>query len=562
MQREQRRNSRGLSRALALGGALALAFTGSGTAFASTTNPIAAAEWALNTLNVTQVRNLGAHGAGVVVAVIDSGVDPNQPDLKGRLVDGVDLVNPSSPTSDYSDSDTESHGTSVATVIAGFPHNDSAGNQYGMIGLADKAKIMPVKVDNTGGVGASIAAGVQYAVSHGAQVINISLSDTVGDPTITSAINTALSHGIVVVVGAGNDSNTGNQANTIATVPGVLDVAGIDSNGQKYSFGHYGPDVDVAAPANTIEVGLANGQYGTNSGTSFAAPWVSGEAALLIAAHPSWTSGQIVAAIIDNTQQVASGTTKSGQRYDNNVGYGLIDPVAALQAAEPASAANPLGGPAITSTSGASASATSGATGASGSTTGTPSAASKKSSSSAPLIIGIVIAAVVVIGLLIFLLSRGNRNRGGKGGPGGGGGSGSGNYSAQGPAGGQYGQAPGQQGPGQQYGQGPGGQQAPGQYGQGPGQHGQGTAQQAPGQYGQGAGQQGSGQYGQGQGAGQQGAGPYGQGAQYQRPQQPPQQQPQSPNPYQQPPQGGGYPPQGGYPPPPGYGQQNPYSGG
>jgi hypothetical protein len=100
MDREQQRISRSLRRGLVLGGALALAFTGPGAAFASTTNPIAAAEWALNTLNVTAVRQqFAAHGAGVTVAVIDTGVDPNQPDLKGRLIDGVNLIIRSSPTS-------------------------------------------------------------------------------------------------------------------------------------------------------------------------------------------------------------------------------------------------------------------------------------------------------------------------------------------------------------------------------------------------------------------------------------------------------------------------------
>lgn len=497
MQREQRRSSRSLTRVLAFSGALVLAYTGSGAAFASSTNSVAAAEWALNTLNVTQVRNLGAHGAGVIVAVIDSGVDPNQPDLQGRLVDGVNLVNPSSPTSDYSDTDPESHGTSVATIIAAYPHTASSGT-YGMIGLADKAEIMPVKVDNGGGLGSysGTIAGIEYAVNHGAQVINISLGNTGNTSGVTSAINMALSHGVVVVVATGNDADSGNAASSYATVPGVLDVAGIDSNGQKYSSGHYGSDVNITAPANAIEVGVTNGQYSTNSGTSFAAPWVSGEAALLIAAHPTWTSGQIVAAIIDNTQQVANGTTKSGQRYNDDFGYGVIDPVAALQASEPSSAANPLGGPAITSnpaenvknSASASASATSGTT---------PTATAGKSSSKMPLIIGIVVGVVVLVGLLIFVLSRGNRNRGGKGGPGGGGGGGGNGYyppQAPPPGGGQY------------------GQQAPGQYGQ----------PQAP---------------------------------QYQPPQTHPypQQQPQQPQP--------GYPPQHGQGGPGGYGQQNPYSG-
>lgn len=455
MQREQRRNRWVKRRALALGGALALAFVGSGTAFASTQNPIAAKEWALNTLNVTAVRQqFQAHGAGVIVAVVDSGVDPSQPDLQGRLVNCVNVSDPNNPNSNCSDTTSDSHGTAVATIIAGFPHKDSSGNSYGMIGLADEAKIMPVKDGDDGASETATAAGIDYAVAHGAQVISISEASYVAAADVVTAINKALAAGVVVVVGTGNDAKTGNAPSTYANVPGVLDVAGIDSNGQKYSSGHYGSDVDVAAPANDIEVGVANGQYdGNHSGTSFATPWVSGEAALLIAEHPTWTSGQIVATIIDNTVQSAGGQTKAGQRVDDNVGYGLIDPVAALGAAEPSSTANPLGGPAITSSPGASASA--GATATGGTNPGTGTTTGSKSSSKAPLYVGIAVAVVVVLALLIFLLTRGNRNRGGKGGPGGGAGGGSagGGGNAYYPQQNPYGQPPQQQNPYGQQGQ-------------------------------------------------------------------------------------------------------------
>jgi subtilisin family serine protease len=484
-------------RALVLGGALALFVAGSGTAFASAANPIAGAEWALNYLNVTQVRDENGHGDGVIVAVVDSGVDPNQPDLQGRLVDGVNLSDPDDPSPAYSDPSPESHGTSVATVLAGFPHLID-GNRDGMIGLADGAKIMPVETGSDKPTSGSIAAGIRYAVDHGAQVISISIAATLPDPELTSAISNALAAGVVVVVGTGNDADTGNQPNTLATVHGVLDVGGIDSNGQKYSFGHYGPDVDVAAPANAMEVGLNGGRYGTNSGTSFATPLVSAEAALLIAAHPTWTSGQIVATIIDNTMQVAENISSAGRRVDDNVGYGVIDPAAALEASEPSSTANPFGGPAITSSpaqnvkAAADASASAGAGGGAapsgaGTNGGTPAAASK-SSSTAPLIIGVVVVASALIALLVFLLAR--RDRGGKGRPGlggpGGGGGGDGNrvyYAPANQAVGQYVGTPQQQGPYSQeqqglYPQGPYPPGPQGPYPQGP--FPQGPSQQNP----------------------------------------------------------------------------------
>ena len=148
MKREHRQTSRAGRRALALGGALALAFAGSGTAFAASSNPIAAKEWALDTLQNGEIHSrFNDRGAGVIVAVIDTGVDPNQADLQGSLVDGVNLVNPDAPTSDFADQDTvDSHGTSIATIIAGHSHTDSTNTTTGMVGLADQAKVMPVKI--------------------------------------------------------------------------------------------------------------------------------------------------------------------------------------------------------------------------------------------------------------------------------------------------------------------------------------------------------------------------------------------------------------------------------
>lgn len=438
MQREHRQTSRAGRRALALGGALALAFAGSGTAFAASANPIAAKEWALDILQNAEIHSkYNARGTGVIVAVIDSGVDPNQPDLSGRLVDGVNLSDPSNPTTDFTDASGDSHGTAIATVIAANPHTDSSGIQDGMLGLADEAKIMPIAIGSTGGNAASLAAGVEYATSHGAQVINISLGNDLSNSSVTAAINAALAHGIVVVASAGNTGESGNASSAVASIHGVLDVAGIDQNDEVYHPGHYGPDVDVAAPGNVIEVGLNNGAYGTESGTSFAAPWVAAEAALIIGMHPTWTSYQVVADIIDNTAQVAANQTTSGHRLDDYVGYGVIDPVAALGAPEPSSTVNPLNGPPLTSSPGANVSAS-----ASAHSTGGPSpTAAAKSSSKGPLIIGIAAAVIVLGGLLIFLLTRGRNNRGGKGGPGGGGG-GTGYNAPQTPPGGQYAQPP------------------------------------------------------------------------------------------------------------------------
>lgn len=513
MQREHRQASRTGRRALALVGALALTVAGAGTAFASD-NPIADKEWALQTLQSNAIHSqFNARGSGVVVALIDSGVDPQQPDLQGSLVDGVNLVNPSDPTSNFSDNDTEkSHGTSNATIIAGHAHSDSSGGQTGMIGLADQAKIMPIKVDAVDTSSASaIEAGFKYATDHGAKVISISVTQPGScSADLTDAVNYALSHGVVVVAATGNTATTTNSPSCPANVPGVIDVAAFDQSNHMDKYSHYGSDVTVAAPGVDIECGLIGGKYGENSGSSQAAPWVSAEAALIIGLHPTWTAGQVVSAIIDNTAQVVAKQTQAGKRYDDHIGYGIIDPLAALGAAEPSSTANPLGGPAVTASGGASGTASSSATSPAGSGNQTPTASGGgKSSSSVGLIAGIIVAVIVVGGLVLFFVTRGNR-RGGSGGPGGGGGGGGNGYYPPTPPGGQYAQPPQ-------------GYQQPGPYQQ----------QQLP--------QQGS--YQPQQGAG---GGGYGQ-----------QQQPGGYGQQQQQPQPGAYGQQGQ----PGYGQQQPGAG-
>ncbi|WP_169739959.1 S8 family peptidase [Actinospica robiniae] len=465
-----------------------------------TDNPIADKEWALQTLKSNTIHSqYGARGSGVVVAVIDSGVDPQQPDLQGSLVDGVNLVNPLTPTNNFSDDDTvESHGTSIATVIAGHAHSDGNGGQTGMIGLADQAKIMPIKVEAVDSSTApALDAGFKYAADHGAKVISISITQAGACPAdLTDAVDYALSHGVVVVAATGNTATSTNASSCPGNVPGVIDVAAFDQGNRMDKNSHYGSDVTVAAPGVDIEGGLIGGKYGENSGSSQAAPWVSAEAALIIGMHPTWTAGQVVSTIIDNTAQVVAKQSKAGSRYDDHIGYGIIDPLAALGAAAPSNTANPLGGPAVTASGGASTGASTGASGgatAPGGSGNQPPTASGggKSSSSGP-IIGIVVAIVVIGGLVLFFVTRRNR-RGGPGGPGGGGGGGGNGYYPPTPPGGQYAPPPqGYQQPNPYQQQLP--QQGAYQPQQGGGGYGQ---QQQPGGYGQQQQQQQPGAYGQ-----------------------------------------------------------------
>lgn len=411
MMRERRGGIRGpVKPALALASAFGLALLTALPAQASG-NPVFDQEWALSTFNVQAIRNnFHAYGSGVVIAVVDSGVDPTQPDLQGQLVAGANLTDPNNPTSDTNDTSSEYHGTHVAAIIAAHGHGDPA-NLQGLVGLASRAQVMPLKVGGNNQSATAEAAAIRYAADHGARVINISEGGSGAcSADEAAALDYALSKNVVVVGAAGNDGNTTNVSNCPANHAGVIDVAAIAQNGTTDPYSHFGSDVTVAAPGVNIESAAPNGQYTQVSGSSDAAPWVSAEAALIIGLHPDWTAGQVVRAIIDNT------VTGTGQRVDDHVGYGVIDPLKALGASAPTDTSNPLGGPAAVASS-----ATPGP-GSAGSTPATSTSSSK--SSNIGLYAGLGVAVLVLIGVIVFLITRGKNNNGPGGGGGGGGGNG------------------------------------------------------------------------------------------------------------------------------------------
>ena len=427
---------RRLSVLLVTAGVLGLATLGTLPAHA-TTNPVYDKEWALSQFNVTAIRSqYEARGSGVIVAIVDSGVDSTQPDLQGSLLSGVNFSNPDSPTSDTKDTSSEYHGTSVAAVIAAHAHGDP-NNPQGMYGLATQAKILPLVDGTNATTPAADSAAIRYAADHGARVINIS-GGVVGQCTSdeAAAVDYALTKNIVVIAATGNDGNTSNVSSCPANHAGVLDVAAIDQNGHLDQYSHYGSDVTVAAPGVDIEVPYPNGQYGLRSGSSQAAPWVAGEAALIIGKHPDWTAGQVVRVIIDNTVQA------TGQRIDDHVGYGVIDPLKALGASAPSNTSNPLGGPAtLVGASPSGGASGNGAVGGAGAASTPAAASSGKSSSNVGLYAGLGVGVLVLIGLIVFLITRGKNNNG-PGGGGGGGGGGNGFHPPTPGPGGQYAQPP------------------------------------------------------------------------------------------------------------------------
>ena len=325
-------------------------------------------------------------------------------------------------------------------------------------GFATGTKILPVIINNTalGNQPDQMSAAIEYAITEHVAVINLSQS-VVQDSFVLKAVQDALNSNIVVVAASGDEG--ASTVDAPAAYPGVIAVGAVDQSGALWDKSNTGTQVTLAAPGVDVPTEDNLGSAASGSGTSSATAYVSATVALVRAEHPSWTVGQVIRDLIGTADP---GSGQAAGQHSDQYGYGIVDPLKALQAAAPGETSNPL-------LAAASSSASAGATGAATATAtgGSGTAASSKSSSG--LVIGIVVAVVVVLLIiaLILVLSRRNRNRPGGGGPGAGGGGGQ--YPQQNP----YGQQANpyvQQNP---QGGGPYGQPQQQQYPQGGGTYGQ-----------------------------------------------------------------------------------------
>ncbi len=254
-------------------------------------------------------------GAGVTVAVIDSGVDRQHPEFAGKLLPGWDFVN-----DDNNPDDDNGHGTHVAGVISA-----NTNNATGIAGLAYGARILPVKVCTSGGSCPTyeIAAGIIYAVDNGARVINMSLGGGSISTTIEGAVAYAIARNVTVVAAAGNTYGTSYQYP--ASYPGVISVAAHAGNGVTADFSTSNDRVTVSAPGVDImsTVPLEYGSYDdTYSGTSMASPHVAAIAALLIADGVATTPANVREALICSAWDNGPAATVPG--YDNDYGWGYV----------------------------------------------------------------------------------------------------------------------------------------------------------------------------------------------------------------------------------------------
>jgi type VII secretion-associated serine protease mycosin len=279
-------------------------------------------------------------GEGIIIAVIDTGVDGSVPDLVGAVGPGADFSGLGSPDGQTPvGADGSQHGTMVASLAAGR----GTGGNNGVIGSAPLATIMPLSIGF--GVGDNnsddeIAAAVTYAVDHGAKVINMSLTRNTLDwpESWDKAFLYAMKNNVVIVAAAGNRGSGTTEVGAPATMPGVLTVAGVDANGNaSFDASSQGITIGVSAPSEQLVGVTPGGGYVLWNGTSGATPIVAGIVALVMAAHPELTANSVINRIVSTARD--AGATGTDPIY----GFGLIDAEAAVTADVPPVTANPMG---------------------------------------------------------------------------------------------------------------------------------------------------------------------------------------------------------------------------
>lgn len=274
-------------------------------------------QWNLPAIETIPGWGVNRGSEDVIVAVVDTGVDLNHPDLQGRTVPGINIVQ-----KDKQPFDDVGHGTHVAGVISA-----NVNNGEGVAGMSWYNRIMPVKVLDETGAGStySVAQGIIWAADNGAKVINMSLGNYADAQFLHDAIRYAFDRDVVLIAASGNDNT--ERPGYPAAYPEVFAVAATDSRQQKASFSNYGDYIDVAAPGVNIASTYPDNHYAALSGTSMASPHVTALAALICSANPLLKNTEVY----EIMRQTAIDLGDSGK--DKYYGFGQIDVVKALSRA-------------------------------------------------------------------------------------------------------------------------------------------------------------------------------------------------------------------------------------
>ncbi len=280
----------------------------------SVTDPAFGNSWALPKIQAPTAWDT-ANGDGIIIAVLDTGVNGSHPDLAANMVPGWNMFDNNADTTDV-----HGHGTLVAGTAAAAANNDE-----GSVGVSWGANIMPIRISDLEGFGyfSTIAAGIRWAADNGAKVVNNSYSGVAGSSTVQAAAEYLRSKGGVVVVSAGN---TGGLLNYAAS-DSVLVASATNNSDQRPGWSSYGPYVDIAAPGVGIYTTTRNGGYGNASGTSFSSPVVAATAALMFSANNDLTPSEVGQLI----QSTSVDLGVSG--FDDFYGAGRVDAAAAVAAA-------------------------------------------------------------------------------------------------------------------------------------------------------------------------------------------------------------------------------------
>ncbi len=292
-------------------------------------DPLTAGQYSLDRMRVRDAWVLSKGGSGIV-AVLDTGVQPDHPDLAGRVLPGRDFVN-----DDANAADDNGHGTWVAGIIAATPDDG-----YGIAGISWSDKVLPVKIMDASGTGstADLVSGIVWAADNGATVINMSVGGFPYSQAVQDAVTYAWNKGAVLVGAAGN--NNRDEKFYPASMTHVISVSATQREDEFSHWSSYGSAVDVSAPGSSVQTtnctstACPNRSWGAHtyiSGTSFATPNVAGVVALIRAKYPTWAPQQVVDRLLSTVDDLGSAG------WDSRYGRGRVNAYRALGASVAAS---------------------------------------------------------------------------------------------------------------------------------------------------------------------------------------------------------------------------------